>query len=650
MAGGQSSRRPFARTAHGAGSQPPASRVYNAAMILRARAAGRLLLLALSVTLVTAAPWAQEASPPQPVFRTGVRVVRVDVTVTGRGGLPVDNLTAGDFTLEEDGVPQKIDSVQFVRLDGQRSAGDEDALTIRSQEHAEAEAARDDVRLFAIFFDDYHVDKSPGITLPMRAALESFVRRLGASDLVTIMDPLTPLSALRFTRDKQWLSEQIKKWEGRQGEVFPIRSPIEESQFYSRNVRMVRAEVTLTALNALVARLGSLREGRKSIIFVSQGPPTFFGADGNIEDAMTDVLRNASRGNVAIHSLDPRGLGLDGRGGLRDTLLRLSYETGGRPIVNTNGLERGLEKVVEFASAYYLLGYTPTRERDDGKFHKIEVKVRRSGTDVLARRGYWAPSEEALAAAAVEAARAEVPAVAEALAPMSVSRSGRVADVWIGFEPAGQAGQLQLRVTWEPASTLPEGLPAPTSVSVEVLDRESGKPVAPSQSIVSSRGVVAEGALAELPVPAAPASLRFTAMGPEQEVLDRWTELLEVPSTPEGGLPMSTLEFRRSRSVLELRARRDTPAAAPSATRRFFRTDRVQVAGWVPAGTAVTATAELLNKAGQRLAALACDVGERQVTVDLPLTSLVPSTYLVKVRVESGGRSAEQVAAFEVAR
>ena len=37
--------------------------------------------------------------------------------------------------------------------------------------------------------------------------------------------------------------------------------------------------------SALVARLGGLREGRKSIIFVSQGPPTFFGADGNIEDA-----------------------------------------------------------------------------------------------------------------------------------------------------------------------------------------------------------------------------------------------------------------------------------------------------------------------------------------------------------------------------
>jgi VWFA-related protein len=621
-------------------------------MYIRPRVGGQPLLvsLALALAVATAVPFAQDPQPQQPVFRTGVRVVRVDVTVTGRGGLPVDNLTAADFTLQEDGVPQKIDSAQFIRLDGQRAVGDEDALAIRSQDHAEAEAAREDVRLFAIFFDDYHVDKGPGVTIPMRAAIESFVRKLGPSDLVTLMDPLTPLSALRFTRDKQWLSEQVRKWEGRQGELFPVRSPIEASQYYSRNVRMVRAEVTLTALNALVARLGGLREGRKSIIFVSQGPPTFFGADGNIEDAMTDVLRNASRGNVAIHSLDPRGLGIDGRGGLRDTLLRLSYETGGRPIVNTNGLERGLEKVVDFASAYYLLGYTPTRESDDGKFHKIEVKVKRSGTDVLARRGYWAPSAEAVEAAAIEAARPETPGVAEALTPMSTSRSGRVADVWVGVRPL-ETGRPEVRVTWEPAPVLPDGVPGPQAMTVELLDRESGTPIGAPVELVSALGVVTEGALAAFGLPGTEASLRFTVLGPEQAVLDRWTQAVEVPGEAEGALPVSTLEFRRARSVVELRALRAAPQAAPSASRRFVRTDRVRVETAV-AGTfdSVTATAELLNKAGERLTPLACEVMEGRVALELPLTSLVASTYLVRVRVGAGGRIAEQVAAFEVAR
>ena len=123
----------------------------------------------------------------------------------------------------------------------------------------------------------------------------------------------------------------MRKFEGRQGEVFPVRSALEEAQLESRNWRRLRAEVTLSALAALVVKMGSLREGRKSIVFVSQGPPTFFGRlDGDIEDRMKDVFEAADRGNVTIHVVDPRGLGTEGRGGVRDTLLRLAAETGGR--------------------------------------------------------------------------------------------------------------------------------------------------------------------------------------------------------------------------------------------------------------------------------------------------------------------------------
>ena len=76
------------------------------------------------------------------------------------------------------------------------------------------------------------------------------------------------------------------------------------------------------------------------------------------------------------------------------TLYRLSGETGGHAIVNTNDLARGLEKVVRDASHYYLLGYAPSRELNDGKFHKIAVKVKRKGAKSVARRGYYAPSTD----------------------------------------------------------------------------------------------------------------------------------------------------------------------------------------------------------------------------------------------------------------
>ena len=61
-------------------------------------------------------------------------------------------------------------------------------------------------------------------------------------------------------------------------------------------------------------------------------------------------------------------------------------DTGGRAILNTNNFELGLRQVVEDASTYYLVGYTPTRTEDDGKFHKISVKVKRSGVRVIHRQ------------------------------------------------------------------------------------------------------------------------------------------------------------------------------------------------------------------------------------------------------------------------
>ena len=219
----------------------------------------------------------QQPAQQQPVFRAGVKLVRVDVTVTGKGDLPVADLTPADFEVAEDGAPQKVEQLQFVRLDGQRPAGDETSLEIRSQDQAEAEAARDDVRVFAIFFDDYHVDKAPQITIPMRQGLSLFVNRLWPTDLVAIMDPLTTLSALRFTRSKSELQAAVNKFEGRQGEIFPIKSVMEEAQLMRGDIRRVRAQVTFSALAALTMKLGGMREGRKSIIFVSQGPPTYLG-------------------------------------------------------------------------------------------------------------------------------------------------------------------------------------------------------------------------------------------------------------------------------------------------------------------------------------------------------------------------------------
>ena len=59
-----------------------------------------------------------DAQPPPAVFRSGIEVVELDVSVT-RVGLPVQGLTARDFALTDNGVAQAVDSVM---LDASRSS------------------------------------------------------------------------------------------------------------------------------------------------------------------------------------------------------------------------------------------------------------------------------------------------------------------------------------------------------------------------------------------------------------------------------------------------------------------------------------------------------------------------------------------------
>src|SRR5436190_21950240 len=358
----------------------------------------RRILLAL-VTAVTAAvtlaaqqPQAQQQPPPTaqtpanpqqpPVFRAGTNQVRVDVTVLDRKGQPVTDLTKDDFEIREDGVEQSIDTLKLIEATG-AAPDDDTSLPIRSTYHAAAEAARDDIRVFVIFWDEYHIGQmAPAIRA--RAALSDFVQfAFGPTDLVALMDQLTPTDAIRFTRDRRALADQVHKLQGRQGVYVPARSAVEEAQMYrSRDIEMLRAQVTASALESTIAFLGSIKEGRKSILFVSQtigrlgtGPMDNF----TWLDAAT---RAANANNVSIYSFDPRGLDMNIRPS--EILQSLAENTGGKQFSN-NEPSAALRQIVKNARAFYLLGYASAKNPADGKFHKIAVKVKRPGVEVRAR-------------------------------------------------------------------------------------------------------------------------------------------------------------------------------------------------------------------------------------------------------------------------
>jgi VWFA-related protein len=183
---------------------------------------------------------------------------------------------------------------------------------------------------------------------------------------------------------------------------------------------------TTNGLFAIISALGRL-PGRKSLVLFSEGiaiPPA-------VQRMFLGVIDAAHRANVSIYTMDAAGLradseqakirdqvnqaagaggGILGAGGggadplskalernedvLRqdphNALGELAGGTGGLLFENTNNLRQGFDRVESDLHNYYLVGYTPSNETYDGRFRTIEVKVKRPGVTVAARKGYFA--------------------------------------------------------------------------------------------------------------------------------------------------------------------------------------------------------------------------------------------------------------------
>ena len=147
-------------------------------------------------------------------------------------------------------------------------------------------------------------------------------------------------------------------------------------------------------------------------LFFSEGLPVTPRATDLVQE-IDRVTAAAARANVTIYAFDPRGLDqhmgaellatgvspsvqLQQRRRLSSEMLRgLSEETGGFAAVNRNDFSDAFSRVVKDSSAYYVLGYYPKNDRRDGRFRKIEVRVKRPGVEVRSRRGYTAPRGKA---------------------------------------------------------------------------------------------------------------------------------------------------------------------------------------------------------------------------------------------------------------
>ncbi|HJR58875.1 MAG TPA: VWA domain-containing protein, partial [Vicinamibacterales bacterium] len=454
------------------------------------------LIPLVTALAVVASLQAQDPQQRPPTFKTGINFVRVDVIVSDKDGNPILDLKPEEFRVSEDGQAQKIEQFEVVKIDPLAQVDGPSNPEIRTAQDEEREAARPEVRMFVILLDDYHVRR--GNDMAVRKPLIDFIEnQLAPADMVAIMYPLTPVNDISFTRNHARLISAIEAFEGRKFNYTPRNAFEEQYNFYpAATVEKIRNQVTMSALQAAAIRMGGLREGRKSIIFVSEGftsslppqladPVAAYPGLGNPNrgnagartderyewasniDMLTDmreVFQTANRQNTSIYSVDPRGLAVfeyginEGVGlqqdsaGLKsslDSLHTLSNNTDGRAIVNRNDLAAGMKQIMRDSSGYYLIGYTSSRAPSDGKFHEIKVNVSRRGVNVRARKGYWALTEEDIARVLAPPKPEAPAAVTKALTSLAEPPGGRPARVWIGTA-RGENGRARVTFVWEP--------------------------------------------------------------------------------------------------------------------------------------------------------------------------------------------------------
>jgi VWFA-related protein len=500
-----------------------------------------------------AAPVQQPAQPPPttqppgdqpqpPRIRTGINYVSVDVIVTDKDGQPVLDLKQDDFSVAEDGKSQKIEAFSVVKVDEMRSTDFVPPRAIKTDFDEEREAVRPDVRLFVILLDDYHVRR--GNDMSVRKPLIEFIQnQLAPIDMVAIMYPLTPVTDLRFSRDRDSAISAIEKFEGRKFDYRPRNTFEEQYAMYpASTVERIRNQISMDALKGAAVKMAGLREGRKSIIYVSEGftamLPTQmqdpvasmpgFGnrnrgnanapqatdmqnlmASADLISDMERVISSLNRQNTSIYAVDPRGLavfeyGINEGIGLQqdashlrastDTLQVLASNTDGRAIVNRNDLATGMKQIIRDSSGYYLLGYNSSQAPTDGKFHGIKVAVKRRGVDIRARKGYWAYTLDDIARANAPAKPEAPTAVSTALNELAAPARDRFARFWIGTS-RGDNGSTRVTFVWEPAPRIPGQREEDPVAQVSLTAIAGGRPV--------YRGRVPEKAAA--PAPAASA-------------------------------------------------------------------------------------------------------------------------------------------------
>jgi Ca-activated chloride channel family protein len=280
------------------------------------------------------------SAPAQFSYKTGIDVAGFAVTAVNREGGTISNLKADDFDVREDGVPQSV--TYFV------TGGDEGAVPLH---------------VGLLFDTSESMDKDLAFS---RNAAIKFLKTFSKAADFTLVEFADDVRAARFAQAE-----------------FPR---------LVERIRGSKAKGRTSLYDAVTVYLGSAFDltGRKVLVIFTDGDDT------SSSRRWDETLRLLRASDVTVY---PMGF-LSNRGSsrlvLQSKLMEIARVTGGRAAFpgSMKELDPMYAAIAAEIQGQYVLGYVPTNTARDGKWRKVEIKLKRPPSDrvqLRTREGYFAP-------------------------------------------------------------------------------------------------------------------------------------------------------------------------------------------------------------------------------------------------------------------
>jgi VWFA-related protein len=396
----------------------------------------RRLMAAILVGVMAGSPALAQQQAPDGTFTLKVQsdIVLTNVVVRDKKtGEVVKGLKASDFTVLENGKPQKIESFDYQNVDEAAVLREKTTVSgkatiadLLNRNFAADKAQLRDHRLIVMFFDLSSMQPED-IDRAVEAAQDYVNKKMQSADLVALVSMDTGLNMDQdFTSDKAALLKGLGRYNGTEGTGFANGNEggnsggtaddassftADDSEYNSLNT-----DRELYAIRTIAKSLERVDQ-RKSMLYFSGGL-TRQGIEN--QASMRAATNAAVKANMAIYSVDSRGLealppvgnastgslrgtaaynggamqaNLDANFGSQETLATLSSDTGGKAFFDSNDFAPAFQQVQHDTEAYYIIGFRSTNTARDGSFRHLTVKLNRNDVRMDYRPGYYAPAD-----------------------------------------------------------------------------------------------------------------------------------------------------------------------------------------------------------------------------------------------------------------